>query len=102
MNRPYSSKMVYENIKGKEIGLSEKNCKALLDKLVDEKKVVQKMNKKQAIYWLNQAEFTEMSTDELRELDEQLKELEKQNQDLEDECSRLIQGIQNYCTRTGS
>jgi len=90
-NRPYNAKTLFENIHGKEIGIGQKAVENILDALVSEGYLVQKVNNKKKLYWPEQSQFPSLSNEELQAIDQQMQVLTAQNKQVAQERQVLQQ-----------
>lgn len=85
-NRPFSTQGIVDNSGGK---LKKTMAQKCVDALVKKGKVVEKLNKKAKVYYINQADLPVLSKEELAALDEKIKKLTKKKSEIMAEINTL-------------
>jgi len=78
MNRPFNAKQVFENIHGKDIGLTAAKVTKIMDDLATDGKLQWKDHNKKNVYWASQDRFVAIDESGLRELDARLASLKQE------------------------
>jgi len=81
-NRPFNAKQVFENIHGKETGLSSAKVTKILEDLVAQGKMQSKDHNKKNVYWASQNRFEAVDEAGMKELDERVAKLKQEEDDL--------------------
>uniref|UniRef100_A0A6B2LIA5 Homologous-pairing protein 2 winged helix domain-containing protein n=1 Tax=Arcella intermedia TaxID=1963864 RepID=A0A6B2LIA5_9EUKA len=83
-NRPYNQKNVFDNIHGKDKGISQAKVTKILDDLVTQGKLKVKNFKNKNVYWVTQEEFKVLDCSEqgLKEVETNIENLKNQSNEL--------------------
>ncbi|XP_072299096.1 homologous-pairing protein 2 homolog [Eucyclogobius newberryi] len=87
-NRPYSAQDVFCNLQ-KQHGLGKTAVVKAMELLAIEGKIKEKMYGKQKIYFADQAQFKDVSDNDLKEMDTQISKLNADLQSLTQNCRQL-------------
>jgi 26S proteasome regulatory subunit (ATPase 3-interacting protein) len=81
-NRPYNHKMIFENIHGKDIGLSETVVKTICANLAENNQVSTKNYNNKPLYWAKQDQHEDLDPEQLKALDLDLAKLKAKDEEL--------------------